>query len=68
MGIPIVAIRVRVRGDNMEITTLGSSPRGTRFRLKTVQVDGVKGPKAAFHGKVEAAVDSLLPAVPGLPE
>lgn len=68
MRIPIVAIRVDVKGDDMGITTLGSSPRGTRFRLKTVTVEGVKGPKPAFESKVAAALNALLPDTPSLPE
>lgn len=68
MSIPIVAIRIDVKGDQMKITTMGASPRGTRFRLKTTEVDGVKGPKAAFASKVEAAMNLLLPATPSVPE
>ena len=61
MANKIVAVRVQLRGDDVELTTLGESPRGTRVRLKSVQVPGVRKDKKEFHSKVLAALETLLP-------
>lgn len=64
MSMKIVAVRVALKRGEAEITTIGSSPRGTKVRLRSVMVPGVRGDRKAFEAGVEKAINELLPGRP----
>lgn len=57
----VVSIRVEMKGDDAVITTIGQSPRGTKVRLKTVLVNGLRGPKETFDADLRKAIQQLVP-------
>lgn len=59
MAHKIVAIQVEFVGEVTKLTALGQSPRGTKIRLKQVQVDVPREDKQAFEIAVDAAIKAL---------
>lgn len=68
MGAKIVAIRVDLKGEKATLTTLGASPRGTRVRLKSEEVDGTQLSKKALEEKLTAAIERLTGRPGAVPE
>lgn len=68
MSIKIVAVRADFKGDDVVLTMLGETPRGTRVRVKSETVSGVKGDRAAWESKVAAAIDRMAPRGSAVPE
>lgn len=64
MSMKVVAVRVDLKRGDAVLTTIGSSPRGTKVRLRSVVVPGIKGPRKEFEAAVDAAVNELLPGRP----
>lgn len=64
MSMKIVAVRVELKRGDVEVTTIGSSPRGTKVRLSSKVVRGVRGDREAFEANLARAVNELLPGRP----
>lgn len=61
MGARVYSVQAKIVGEDVVLTTIGQSPRGTKVLLKSAKVPGVRGPREEFRRNVEAAVRRLLP-------
>lgn len=67
MSHKIVGVQVDLKGGDVRLTTLTESPRGTRIRLASVMVKGVRGDKAVFEGNILTALHELVPGLNRIP-
>lgn len=54
------AIRVDMEQDQLKITAVGQSPRGTKIRLRQAVAKGRKGDKKAFRENILKAIEEVV--------
>jgi hypothetical protein len=59
MGAKITAVRCQLKKDELVLTAVGQSPRGTKVLLKKAFAKGRKGPREEFQKNVEEAIKSV---------
>jgi hypothetical protein len=59
MGAKITAVRCQLKKDELVITAVGQSPRGTKVLLKRAVAKGRKGPREEFQKNVEDAIKAV---------
>lgn len=59
----VVALRMRFRDGGVELTTLGQSNRGTRYRIEDLSLDSLPADKAARAAKLKQGIDQLIPSL-----
>jgi len=60
MTVKVNAIRVDLRGDEVVITAMGQSPRGTKVRLRQETAKGRKGDKETFRQNIVQAIEKVI--------
>lgn len=63
MAKPIVALRIEFRGDEVRVTTLSQSPRGTRYPTGTTARSFERASRDSRKAAIKAAVSAALPVV-----
>lgn len=57
----VIAIRIRGKGDNLVVESLGQAPRGTRFIIDTIKIDTKGLSKGQLKKQVEEAAYKIIP-------
>lgn len=61
MNHKVIALRIKGKGKDLTIESLGQSPRGTRFIIGTVKIDQSGLENSALKRAVEEAALTLIP-------
>lgn len=57
----VIAIRVKGKGDELVVESLGQSPRGTRYIIQTIKIDTAALTPKSLKAEVEKAALQLIP-------